>query len=270
MKYKYRGNITYNEEIMSSIYIWRYLKFDKFMDFIVKKSLWFSSVKLFKDKKEGCVEEGNLFRYMNFKRGSECLEVSYSDDKKENSTIVSHEMDTNDTIIKLKDNIKNVYVNCWNESEIDSELMWLAYGKDDNSVAIRTTVDSIIESINDSNNFTNNVFFFMFDRVKYFGHDNMKLRVNDKLTPLFIKRHRFKEEKEIRIVAYKHECIELDKYEFKPLYDDNLNKLSGINIGIENLIFDVIVNPYADDWFREMIIELGKIHGFSVICSKND
>src|SRR5690606_1697298 len=94
-----------------NIKVWRYLDTSKFIDLLIRKSLYFSRLDCFEDKHEGTYPEKNiLIRNLQLK---ECgIKRTYP----------SHEEFT-------IENINRTYVNCWYLDNIESEAMWKLYCK---------------------------------------------------------------------------------------------------------------------------------------------
>lgn len=256
-----KNRIDLEEYLNYDVSLWRYLSFDKFMDFIVSKVMWFPRITEFKDKYEGYVKEENIFKYAIYEVVDNEINVNFKDSA-EAEQIVDDAWG-NTKYEDIKNSIRNVYVNCWNQSVRDSELMWLAYGNG-NSIAIKTTSNSIIDSINKSSEYINNIFWFDFGKVNYINHDEVKINGISRVEPAFWKKKRFEDEKEVRIVAYRYECIENDKYNLITHLNDDMSEANGIKVDIENLDFEVIVNPYSDKWFYSLIKELSNTYKFKI------
>src|SRR5436305_3606695 len=110
----------------SSTVIWRYMDFVALVWMLHHSSSWFSRADFFEDKWE------DAFTVPNMK----ALRTMYT--KKDVEAYSSHRA-------KLK---RAILINCWYASKYESAAMWQLYAGKGNSIAIRSTVRRLADSVN--------------------------------------------------------------------------------------------------------------------------
>jgi len=260
-----RRHIKYDGDILPNTLIWRYMNFAKFIDFLITKSLWFSKIDRFNDEKEGYLELNNFHKYCYLKAEGDDYSLKFTDSFDEQDDDIDFSDFIKQMYEKTRKNIKNIYVNSWHISDVENELMWLAYGEDKNSVAIRCEFQSLL-------NFFQSEEYYNFDirAINYYDHKEIRFELLDRLAPAFTKRKRFKSENELRLIAYRFEGIDQDNDNYKVIEDENGKVLSGIKIDLDfdNSKYEVVVSPYSEEWFAELIMEIGKKYQFDVVLSE--
>lgn len=146
---------------------------------------------------------------------------------------------------------KSTLVNCWHQNEFESEAMWRLYSENNKGIAIQTTLQNLVDSIDDQRIFLSEVKYINFSDEKLEPKD---LLVNGHLSPL-LKRKSFEHEKELRLFLqpendlkslsvpnyhYKHELIEVD---------------------ISKLISKIYISPYATELFANSVKEVMRRFG---------
>lgn len=256
---KYKNYVTYDEMVFPSTTIWRYMDFTKFVDFILTDKLWFSRIDNFNDDKEGYLEIENFHKHCYLiSHGVDGIEMMTSDEKIVNENIVEVDDFIEAKFEKIKKNIKGVYVNSWHISDEENELMWRVYGKGNNCIALKCTVEDIINTLSDQSNY-----HFDIRKIEYANHKDIKFNLDDQLAPVFIKRRRYKSENELRIIAYKYVMADQGDFNFKVFMNDRI-EARGIKIDFNRLNYKVIINPDADKMFKNLIFELRKNFQFDI------
>lgn len=221
--------ITKSIEINDDTVIWKYLDISKFISLISKKSLWLARVDTFKDEHEGVFP-------IEMKQ---TLNKIYEEFEKNGKTKDGPIKNTSDFQQYL---IKNAYINCWHLNLDENMVMWEIYGKTENSIAIRTTVKDLKDSLSkkDLKKFKHNI---AFEPVIYEKPDNVPGRLTYQ-SPFFIKRPHFHFEKEVRLF--------LSTYSTKRPTIDTLVGHE-ISINLKTIIKDIYIHPDATDWFFEAV-----------------
>ena len=141
-------------------------------------------------------------------------------------------------------------INCWYEGDFESEAMWRLYIEGKNGIALRTTFGSLSKS------FTCEDSVFI-GRVTYTDYDKDIIPLRNALFPYFHKRKSFEHEHEVRAIATHHppkDVFEVGTYH-------------GVDLSI--LILEVVVAPYADDWFVELVQSVASRYGLGVPVRKS-
>jgi hypothetical protein len=149
-----------------------------------------------------------------------------------------------DMIQKMR---KLTFANCWNIGKYEDSNMWGAYTTQTDGVVIKTTYDSITDSIVD------------YDGVLYLGsvdyidfeHDKMK---TEAIAPFFFKQRQFKSEAEFRFVVtdYKTKYLNpADGVKNMPSVPNSTTRK--ISVNPTELIEEVRVHPKSGNYLKEVI-----------------
>lgn len=130
-------------------------------------------------------------------------------------------------------------VSCWHMNEHESVAMWDRYARSDTGLAIRSSIQRLIDSLDRS---PQNVFLAP---VGYIDYDNTPMRVDNALYPLTHKRMSFAFEQELRAITMFPEPTE-------QVFDLQNNPV-GITVPVDvvQLIEAIYVAPSAPSWFLE-------------------
>jgi len=241
--------------------LWRYMSIDKFMGMLYEKTLYFSNIFSFNDKKEGTLSDKS--REEVFKTNllnEENTPVTTNDAFQRNKAFIDDflefhtELETKDvinalhsfeTLLKLFSN-HLMFCNSWFLKNNESHSMWAEYGDKANptSIAIQTTVEDLINSIKSTN------YHIHIGKIKYKDYENDSIEgyekfpsidLNDPETvlklfyaPIMHKRDVYSDENEIRaVISFESVCqYYLDKTYTTdiPFYSDQLTR-NNISLG---------------------------------------
>ncbi|MFM5711524.1 hypothetical protein ACET7C_16960 [Aeromonas veronii] len=226
--------------------LWRYMDFTKYVSLLSSKKLYFTRTDCFDDLFEGAKgikknkerwDSGYLdfFRgaIMNLPEGHQC---ELSDEEIEvNAQRLLKELEMNGKAHK-----KITFVNCWHESEYESEAMWRLYSNYlANAVAIRTSYKSLYESLGRDPSIA-------IGRVEYVDFNKSYAGIND---AFWRKRKSFEHEREVRAL------LTDSKYQGE-------GKLIPCNLDV--LIEDVFVSPHAPQWFVDLVNDINEKYSIKV------
>lgn len=221
----YTKLLVRSSEVSNDAVIWKYMDISKFISLISRNSLWLARADTFKDEHEG------VFPL----EMQQTLDLIYKKFEEKGELINGPINSTSDFQQYL---IKNAYISCWHQNLEENMVMWEIYGRTSNSIAIRTTVQDLIDSLNikDLRKIGSRI---AFEPVIYENPEDVPGEL-DYDTPFFIKRPHFHFEKEMRLY--------LSSYSIQ---DPNSDTPLGyeIPINIDNLIKEIFVHPDAADWF---------------------
>lgn len=203
------------EKPADSLVIWRYMELWKFLDIIDNKKLYMSRCDLFEDKYDGRIPVKS---------------VSELDDEHPLKQVDNF---SESTLRKCS------YLSCWSSEQKETYPLWKIYSDYRNSVAIKTTVGDLIESISQEKSAQ------QIGKVKYIDSDGPYRFRGNTYQFFFEKRNYFIFEKEVRI---------LTELQFKD-YTELLNLPLGITIEIDpnKLINEIVLAPKADMNFKKLI-----------------
>lgn len=231
--------------------LWRYMKPERLIELLEDQKLYFTSLTKYESSDPF---EGLLPKIVLYKMGE--IIQNYRKSQLENSELIKkHLFQKNPNMkITIKEQIeenlnlinnmhepiediffrilKSSVVNCWHQNDFESEAMWLLYAN--KGVAIQTTAESLVHSLDDQRIF--------FSEVKYIDFNDQKLTIDDclyqkGLNPL-LKRLQFKHEQEARLYF----CPT------RNYLDKNLKgQAEYIPVDITKLISKVYISPYLEE-----------------------
>ena len=197
-----------------SAVLWRYMSLEKFIHMLQFHGLFFPFPGKLNDPYEGSLPAPTVKR-LRLLNAAELIE---------NSTKKGH------------------VVSCWHEMDHESEAMWRLYAGRGSGIAVKTTFESLMESlapgwIDDPHPTT------MAGRVSYVDYDTDDIPVLNGM-PLFYKRKSFSHEKEVRVARFENES--------------NYSRSITMLVTLDMLIHEVVVSPMAEDWEFGIVKETTK------------
>jgi hypothetical protein len=217
--------------------IWRYFDFPKFASLIFEEALWFSRVDYLTDKYEGEMPHENADEFV------------------ENLRRIDPNMSFNERLKRGLNEIKNIskfkqytYVSSWSMNKEESFALWKIYlNNSKQGIAIKTTVGNIRKS------FISQDLDCVIGQVEY---SNKVKEVNQDLIN-GTKKPYYEYEKEFRIFIinqFNTKTDENGKQIKEPLNKSGLS----IKVDLDNLIDRIIMSPFCEDWFIEIVIKMVK------------
>ena len=222
--------------------IWRYIDFTKFVDLLVTNQLFFNRSDNFEDPFEGF------------------LKVK---DYAETKDMLSHQQRTK----------KYYFLNCWHINENQSDAMWKIFLNTKNGIAIKSTVENLIKSLERAKEdiFIGRIYYRDFDKVTFnellFEKQNRTFDGRGgSLNQFNYKRSSFEHERELRLYYVDLPIPHAIKNGAprEPLTHKR------IDIDMNSLIDEVIVTPFADNWFRDLVEKVINKLGYKLKVSKSD
>lgn len=156
------------------------------------------------------------------------------------------------------DSLGCAYSNCWTKSDVDEYVLWNSYASLRDGVAIKSTVENLIMSLDPADErsvYVSDVQYIDYESdytfQKTFGIANM-------LAPHFSKRKFFESEKEMR-------ALYLDG-------DGRFNNTPAglyFKVDLNRLIDCVYVAPFSYPWFPDVVKQLLERHGLNKEVKKS-
>lgn len=228
----YKEHDVFNPPSNNAI-LWRYLSFTKFVSLLEKKALFFSRADKFGDPFEGALTKINYT----------LLEQNHQIPDELKNTLLSF----------TRNCPRFILINCWHESTHESAAMWKLYSKEQEGIAIKTNFESFSQSFTDEKD-------IFVGKVNYIDYQNYVIPQDNFLHPYLHKRKSFEHENEVRAIMM---C-------FPPLAEKNMDlSLDTVHAGryckvnISSLVQEVVVSPYAEDWFLELVVSISNNYGLS-------
>ena len=222
--------------------VWRYINFTKFVDLITSSRLFFCRSDNFEDPFEG------VFRLKDYDKTKDMF----------------------DTQILTK---KFYFLNCWHINEHQSDAMWKIFLNTNNGIAIKSTVGNIIKSVEGTKDEVNisRVYYRDFDKVTF---DDLMFEPQNRLfggrggsvSQYNYKRISFEHEKELRLFYVDMPIPHTIKGGIprEPLTHKH------IEVNLKELIQEIVIAPFADNWFQEMVERLLKKMDLNFKIIKSD
>lgn len=203
----------------TSVRVWRYLDLAKFIWLLENRKLYFPRLDLLSDPHEGSTPHllASLRNQQLRELGGEQLATYITNFNRQNC--------------------RSLYVNCWHLGNAESEAMWRLYCSNDGGVAIQTTYERLVASVE------NDPYCYI-GSVTYIDYESQGFPLNNFLYPVMHKRISFAHEQEVRLV--------------KGL-DQNCTPEQGIPPGItidwapETTVEAIYVNPYASEFYHDVV-----------------
>lgn len=232
--------------------LWRYMDFTKYVSLLSSKAIYFTRTDCFEDLFEGAKGiRKNKERWdshyleffkraiMNPPEGHVC-ELSEEQIEKDAQRLLK-EMEVGGEAHK-----KRTFVNCWHESEHESEAMWRLYSSFlANAVAIRTSYKGLYESLGRDPSIN-------IGQVKYIDLNKNYAGPND---AFWRKRKSFEHEREVRALLTDMKCKEEGKL---------------IPCDLDLLIEDVFVSPHAPEWFVHLVNDINEKYSMKIKVSRSE
>lgn len=218
--------------------IWRYLDFTKFVELVSSQELFFSRSDFLGDPYEGAIPNQTFEARKTV--------VNSMIEKKELLPVYRDGAGLSEM---GKQNLQDMYVNCWHMNDHESAAMWKLYLKSNEGIAIQSRVKKLKESLADS---TERIFL---GKINYIDYQTGSTNWGDILSPFVHKRKSFEHEKELRAIIW--EPTRKEKYGIK------------VKINIEILIDGIYVCPDSPAWMCELVSTVCKKYDLKVIPSQS-
>ncbi|UWY28437.1 DUF2971 domain-containing protein [Flavobacterium sp. TR2] len=209
--------------------VWKYLDLSKFLDLLLSKKLFMSRSDKFEDQYEGTFSE-----------------PTYEEIKK-------LAVDNPEFLNYYKTHREKVAISSWHINEYESFAMWQIFTKNNEGLAIQSTIKRLQKAVKPENNFDQYI-----GEVKYIDYKKEYIPFDDLFFPFLFKRKSFQYEREVRILS------DTSKSDIK------LNDGLKINVDINQLIEKIYIHPKSENWYKKLVIELVERLGFGFEIEKSD
>ena len=253
------AQVKVGPSVNSDIPLWRYMSLDKLINLLESDSLFFTALETYQhtDPFEGYIPRVAFEAYANvFEPEIKDLHAAYEefknrpDQNPEQLALLSKMKDGIDGLGERTKNIfktmlKGITVNCWHANKYESEAMWKLYSDNGKGIAVKTSVSSIVKSIE---HFQQDI-LVQVGAVKYLDFHDIHLNLKDCITdghlsPL-LKRSSFSHENEVRLFTVpKINSDNVDTFKSKP----ELIKAMALE-----LIEEVYISPFAGEPFTSSV-----------------
>jgi hypothetical protein len=209
--------------------VWKYLDLSKFLDLLLSKKLFMSRSDKFEDQYEGTFSEPTF------------------------EEIKKLAADNPEFLNYHKTHREKVAISSWHINEYESFAMWQIFTKNNEGLAIQSTIGRLQKAVRPENNFDQYI-----GEVNYIDYKKEYIPFDDLFFPFLFKRKSFQYEREVRILT------DTSKSDIK------LNDGIKINIDINQLIEKIYIHPKSENWYKKLVIELVERLEFGFEIEKSD
>ena len=212
--------------------LWRYLDFTKFVSLLDRSGLFFVRADKLGDPFEG----------------------SYTKINRAMRPALYEGKIPEERLSELYEYVKRIrrytLISCWHWSAHESAAMWRLYSRERDGIAIRTTFESLVESLTGEDS-------VHIGTVNYVDYEETFIPENNTMAPFLFKRKGFEHEHEVRALIQQtssrdgkidlsHEVYEVGVYQ---------------SVDLSVLVREVVVAPYAEDWLLELVTSVAGRYG---------
>ena len=214
--------------------LWRYMDFTKFVSLLETQSLFFARADNLGDPFEGAYSKINLAM----------RQALYKDKIPQSglSHIAAFE----------KASRRFIFVNCWHEARHESAAMWRLYSREQDGIAVKTDFASLSQSFTCSE-------AIHIGRVAYVDYDTTFIPEGNMFFPYLHKRKSFEHDREVRAVS-----VHLQSDDGKIDISQDIRTTGTCHsVDLSLLVKQVVIAPYADDWFNDLVGSVAVRYGLS-------
>lgn len=221
------SNITLPED--NNTIVWKYLDLSKFLDMLLSQQLFMSRSDKFEDQYEGTFSE-----------------PTFEEIKK----IAANKPEFLDY---YKSHREKVVISSWHINEYESFAMWQIFTKNNEGLAIQSTIGRLKEALRPENRFEQYI-----GNVNYIDYKKEYIPFDDAFFPFLFKRKSFQYEREVRIITD------------VSAHDISVNEGIKINVDLNQLIEKIYIHPKSENWYKKLVIELVSKLNFTIEIEKSD
>ncbi|WP_157575454.1 DUF2971 domain-containing protein [Haloferax sp. Q22] len=153
------------------------------------------------------------------------------------------------------------FMNCWRQDEYESSSMWRSYTTSSDGVVIRSNIESFIESFEDWDGrlFISNVAYRDFNTGSPFDLESMDITA---LSPYFLKREEFKDEREIRAVLTDYNDPAMyPVHSVSDVPEPTGEVVRDASVDLNQLIDSIVVHPESKPYLIKTVRHILEKHG---------
>lgn len=264
---------TYPEDRV--VLIWRYMDLGKLVSILDSSSLFFPRSDLLGDPFEGSVSAENLRnRKIEIDKAADFFHAGLVE-RGISSSIEGQQANMERLLGSGAKQLEWkrfwTYVSCWHVNEHESSAMWKIYGATQQSVAIVSTFQSLLDVL--VRHVSPPQGEPRVSLVKYLDYENEAVFRGAHLSEFFCKRKSFEYEREVRAVVQNLPLLPEISPGSRP-YDYGKPPLPGISFQVDLavLIKEIRISPSSPDWFSDVVKSVVKKYrvGCPVVRSDMD
>ena len=221
------SNITLPED--NNTIVWKYLDLSKFLDMLLSQQLFMSRSDKFEDQYEGTFSEPTF---------EEIKKIAANNPK---------------FLDYYKSHREKVVISSWHINEYESFAMWQIFTKNNEGLAIQSTIGRLKEALRQENRIEQYI-----GNVNYIDYKKEYIPFDDTFFPFLFKRKSFQYEREVRIIS--------------DVSAQNISVNEGlkINVDLNQLIEKIYIHPKSENLYKKLVIELVSKLDFKIEIEKSD
>ena len=209
--------------------VWKYLDLSKFLDMLLSQQLFMSRSDKFEDQYEGTFSE-----------------PTFEEIKK----IAANKPEFLDY---YKSHREKVVISSWHINEYESFAMWQIFTKNNEGLAIQSTIGRLKEALQPENRVEQYI-----GNVNYIDYKKEYIPFDNTFFPFLFKRKSFQYEREVRIIT------DVSSHNI------SVNEGIKINVDLNQLIEKIYIHPKSENWYKKLVIELVSKLNFNIEIEKSD
>ena len=221
------SNITLPED--NNTIVWKYLDLSKFLDMLMSQQLFMSRSDKFEDQYEGTFSEPTF---------EEIKKIAANNPK---------------FLDYYKSHREKVVISSWHINEYESFAMWQIFTKNNEGLAIQSTIGRLKEALRPENRIEQYI-----GNVNYIDYKKEYIPFDDTFFPFLFKRKSFQYEREVRIISD------------VSAQNISINEGLKINVDLNQLIEKIYIHPKSENWYKKLVIELVSKLDFKIEIEKSD
>ena len=220
--------------------LWRYMDFTKFVSLLDTQSLFFARADKLGDPFEGAYSKVNVALRPVVYKGK------------------IPESGLQQIAAFAKESRRFTTISCWHEANHESAAMWRLYSREHDGIAIKTDFNSLRQSFTCSDS-------IHIGKVNYVDYDTTFIPEGNFFFPYLHKRQSFEHEREVRAIN-----MNIPTRDGKVDWSSEVHGMGTYyDVDISLMIHEVIVAPYADNWFIELVQSLAARYDLKVPVSSS-
>ena len=240
----YEEHPVFNPPPLDAV-LWRYMDFTKYVSLLEKQALFFARADRLGDPFEGS--------YSKVNEALLPLQMQRAFGKEKKISEGQLKQWVNEWANVNKRTRQSTLINCWHENPYESAAMWKLYSREEDGIAIKTDFDSFKAS------FTCSQFIYI-GSVSYIDYESFFIPEGNAFFPFLHKRKSFEHEHEVRAINSRHP--NQDDEVSMQLYHDLISG-AYYEVDISLLIQQVVIAPFAPDWFMELVKSVTARYNFN-------
>lgn len=233
----------------------KYLDLTKFLSILQRRAMFFCRLDFMEDHFEGSIPKRNLLMRQNMFESSYKMSSKFK--KKDSKQIQEMVHGLN----QMNSRFKSVTcISCWNKSISESAALWKIYSDFHKGIMIVSKRSNVFEAFKDTEERIG------MSEIKYIDYENDTIPEGNINWPIIHKHRAYEYENEVRLIH---------TLPFEPgiKYDwskEELNNGKYINVDIDALIDEVIISPYSQQWYFDLIKDVCEKYKFEKPIRKSE